>query len=181
MVLSMIERYGLVIQPNCVIRTGSTIPGFEMHRGSRRQTEDEAWAELLKNSKECGDCLLVTAGLNDNKYSVINSNGKRIYGHRLAFKRYKGFLPKLVRHSCDTPNCIAEAHLLEGTHKLNMEDKVERNRQARGSRSGRACLNEEQVRYIRNSELESWRLADRLGVSRGTINAIRARRIWKHI
>lgn len=50
-----------------------------------------------------------------------------------------------------------------------------------GERNGRARLTERDVREIRKKELPIAAQATRFGVSRGTIEAIRGRRIWRHL
>jgi hypothetical protein len=51
--------------------------------------------------------------------------------HRLSFEYYKhsekvpGFV---VRHTCDVRHCWNPAHLIEGTHKQNTQDMIQRGR-----------------------------------------------------
>jgi hypothetical protein len=53
--------------------------------------------------------------------------------------------------------------------------------ESRGRRNGRAHLTEDQVREIRRKAEPIKVQAARYGVNRGTIEAIRARRIWAHV
>lgn len=50
--------------------------------------------------------------------------------HRLAYEAWVGPIPEgmLIRHTCDTPLCINPDHLIPGTHRDNMQDRLERGR-----------------------------------------------------
>lgn len=75
------------------------------------------------------DCLEWTRALNTDGYprAVVNGNynGKV---HRRVFELVNGYLPEVVRHSCDNPVCINPDHLLAGTHIDNVKDRVDRKR-----------------------------------------------------
>jgi hypothetical protein len=61
-------------------------------------------------------------------YAQTYHDGKVWYVHRLEFLRHHGYLPKVVRHSCDNPGCWEITHLLGGTYKDNSQDMVNRGR-----------------------------------------------------
>lgn len=104
--------------------------------------------------------------------------------HRVAYELAVGPIPVglLVRHTCDNPPCCNPAHLELGTNADNASDRDTRGRlgERRGEANGNARLNEQQVREIR-AAAASRGLAAVYGVSPVTIQAIRARRIWKHV
>jgi hypothetical protein len=85
----------------------------------------------------------------------LTVDGKRFTTtkHRKVFYETTGELPEVVRHTCDNPRCINPNHLVGGTHKDNMRDKVERNRQSRISYPGESnphCkLTDEECAHIR--------------------------------
>ena len=84
---------------------------------------------------------------------------------------------KLVRHTCDNPRCINGQHLLLGSHADNMQDVVDRDRQAI-----KPALTMEQAREIRRVYVPGTRwapsptgqnqLAIQYGVTQGTIQQI---------
>lgn len=77
------------------------------------------------------------------KYNLIAS--------RVAYELKNGLIPEglLVCHKCDNPICVNPSHLFLGTQQDNMDDKVSKNRQARGETNGRSKLNWEVVNEIR--------------------------------
>lgn len=79
-------------------------------------------------------------GYGDIQYK--NSEGKKRHylAHRLAYEVYNDVnltSEQLILHSCDVPNCINPRHLKVGTHQDNVQDKVNKNRQAKGENNGR--------------------------------------------
>jgi hypothetical protein len=51
-------------------------------------------------------------------------------------------------HSCDTPSCVNEDHLFEGTPQDNCDDMVSKRRSAWGERHSQARLTNHQVTEI---------------------------------
>ena len=78
------------------------------------------------------NCFEWLGALNTDGYprAVVdgNSNAKL---HRVVFELAKGFLPEVVRHSCDNPKCLNPNHLLAGTARQNTLDRHERGRNAK--------------------------------------------------
>ena len=73
--------------------------------------------------------------------------------HRVVYclhnkKKLKDIEGLSVRHNCDNPRCINPDHLVLGTHKENMEDKVARGRTPKVVPK-RQSLTDEQIAYIR--------------------------------
>jgi hypothetical protein len=99
---------------------------------------------------------------------------------RYLYEVENGRLPQniVVRHTCDNRYCVNLDHLVPGTNLDNVRDMVERNRQARGSRSSHSKLDEDQVREIRRSELSKRKIAKVYGVSANAIKMIRQGRSW---
>lgn len=87
-------------------------------------------------------------------------------------------------HHCDVPMCANPAHLYWGTVQDNSDDRVNRDRQARGVRNWNARLTEDDVRAIRRLASEGTsrqELARRFGVTDVNIGFIVRRRSWKHV
>ena len=76
-------------------------------------------------------------GVRDNRFSYIIHND---------FKEIENGL--LVCHKCDNPGCINPNHLFLGTNQDNETDKVNKNRQAMGSKNGNSNLIEDEVDQI---------------------------------
>lgn len=73
--------------------------------------------------------------------------------HRKVFFERWGFLPEVVRHTCDNPRCIEITHLRAGTQVDNMADMRERGRAGDcrnfGTSNGRTVLTDSDVQSIR--------------------------------
>jgi len=114
----------------------------------------------------------------------VKGNVKRI--HRVTFERHHGYLPPVVRHTCDNPACYNIDHLLPGTQADNVADCVQRNRQGRasGERNHHAKLTENNVREIkyRLAAGETCaELARQYDIHQNTISDIKTGRSWKHL
>jgi HNH endonuclease len=68
--------------------------------------------------------------------------------HRQVFFETNGFLPQVVRHTCDNPRCVNPAHLIAGTYSDNMQDRADRGRSPKTQPSKRR-LTWEQAQQIR--------------------------------
>lgn len=98
-------------------------------------------------STDTDKCILYPGATNALGYSLQNYGGQTL-AHRATYLYKHGYLPKLLRHSCDTPRCINPKHLLPGTDQDNMNDMVSRNRQCRGDARA-TILTAQDVRDIR--------------------------------
>lgn len=85
------------------------------------------------------DLCILYKSLDTTGYPVYNSKNKglrkRIAMHRLSYEIMHNTIltpAKIVCHTCDTPACINPKHLFMGTPKDNSDDKVRKNRQAKG-------------------------------------------------
>jgi hypothetical protein len=89
---------------------------------------------MKKVSKQPNGCWLWT-GANNYKYGHFTLNNE-IYAHRSSFILHGNEIPKgmLVLHKCDVPLCVNPNHLFLGNHAENMQDKVQKNRQSRGTK-----------------------------------------------
>lgn len=132
-------------------------------------------------------CWEWTGGRNKG-YGVIAVHGSKVrIAHDVAWEVHYGrALPKgrLVRHSCDNPPCVNPAHLLLGTHADNSDDKVERNRQAKGSGHGIAKLTEADIPVIRQMYRGGFPqriIAGRFLVTQGAISQVISGKTWSHV
>jgi len=101
--------------------------------------------------------------------------------HRASYQSYIGEIPEglNVLHRCDVPSCINPDHLFLGTTQDNVDDKVNKNRQSKGSGHGRSKLTNDQVLAIRTDIRPHKDIAKDYGLSRKYVNDIKSRRYWK--
>lgn len=138
------------------------------------------------------ECILSFKNHSHNGYPRVSVKGKMKKLHRVVYCEAKGIPLSaidglLVRHTCDTPNCVEPTHLVLGTTNDNMQDKVKRGRQAKGEDFRSAKLDAEKVKYIRKHTIKGSRefglgaMARRFGVSVPTISYVVMGTTWKHI
>jgi len=93
-------------------------------------------------------CILWPGSLNALGYGTLQMDSETWLAHRAAYYVRYGEVPALLRHTCDTPNCINPTHLIAGSSQDNMDDMVQRGRQCKGD--ARATkLTSKDVAYIR--------------------------------
>lgn len=134
-------------------------------------------------------CWIYTKGISTGGYGNLKVGTKLRPAHRFSYELFKGAIPKglIVCHKCDNPCCVNPEHLFVGTHKDNNDDKMSKGRGAYkvGSAHAMAKLSEQEVIEIRtilaNSNVSMPKLAIQYNVSYSTIQAIKQRRIWKHL
>lgn len=114
-----------------------------------------------------------------------------MFAHRLAYEFWScATIPAglLVCHECDNRMCCNPAHLWLGTNDDNMADVVAKGR-SRGGNGGNghsfpgelhpsAKLTEAKVLTIFGSRMGTQYLATQYGVTRRTIQKIKARKSW---
>lgn len=145
-------------------------------------TEERFWSKVNKTDT----CWLWTASCFDGGYGSFSVNSNNIGAHRYSYTLHKGEIAEglCVRHTCDEPHCVNPDHLELGTQQENMNDKIQRNRQAKGIKNGRAKLTEDDVREIkifRGFGFEYDELGKMYGVCGTTIGRIITVKYWSHI
>jgi len=121
-------------------------------------------------------------------YGFIKVNKVNIRAHRFSYELHYGkFDNNLhVLHKCDNRLCVCPDHLFLGTNKDNVDDKVFKDRQAKGSENGNSILSENDVLEIK--ELLKYKyygyirnMMKKYNVSERCILDIKTGRTWKHI
>jgi hypothetical protein len=120
------------------------------------------------------------------KYGGMKILGKSKYVHRLAYEEFVMPIPKgmFVCHLCDNPICCNPDHLFLGTNKDNMDDKVAKGRQQRGSKQVLSKLKENDVVKIVEmlmSGLSQTSVAAVFGISKSVVSSISTGRAWRHV
>lgn len=136
-------------------------------------------------------CWIWIGNKRPNGYGTIQEGGKgssTLSAHRLSYKIHKGDIPEglVIMHSCDNPSCVNPDHLSVGTYKENTADMIAKGRKLTvaplGTSNGKAKLNDELVRYIRQNLHKSHAsLARELNLSTNCIRGVKIGRTWSHV
>jgi hypothetical protein len=166
-----------------------------------RKTEELARL-LSKTTEDARGCWLWGGSLNTDGYGFVRWEGRTQKVHRLAYRLWCGPIPPglFVCHHCDVPRCTNPRHLFLGTPGDNMRDMVRKGRARsqitsaqdhwknghapRGSMSGGAKLNDEQVIEImakRENGATTRQLADAYGLEITAIQRLVRGKTWSHL
>lgn len=145
-----------------------------------------------------GDCIVYAGYRNHDGYGKLCRGNRVHFAHRYTYQGLYGEIPcgMKVLHRCDNPPCCNPHHLFLGTQLDNIRDMIGKGRARRPDQRGRegmkgeanpkAKLTNRQVVWIRQkysskrgSPYGSSRLAERFGVSRGTILAVIQGKTWR--
>ena len=154
---------------------------IEMRGAEMRKTVSERFFSKVKQVEsgchEWQGCIM------PNGYGQFRYEGRTEYAHRVAYILAFGPIPAgaFILHSCDNRKCVNPEHIWAGTFDENMQDMVNKGRQAAGMRNHHAKLRPEQVIAIR-SEIGTHReIGERYGVTQSLISMIRSGRIWRTV
>ena len=152
----------------------------------RESPEDRFWPKVKMTS----GCWEWQAGTADG-YGMFSVHGVLGRAHRFAWECFNGPIPQgmQVLHHCDNRRCVRPLHLFLGTIQDNMRDRDEKQRNARGSQSGRTSLTDEQVLAIRalnpSGRRARWgearAVAQHWNIDRQTLTDIWHRHTWRHL
>lgn len=158
--------------------------------------EARFWSKVQKLS-DPNECWVWTGSLDKDMYGQFDlfEEGikRKIKAHIYSWELHSGRkVPTrsgaslaVVCHKCDKTYCVNPYHLSLGSIQDNIDDKVIKGRQARGTNHHSNKLTEYQVREIREIYLQSKmtqnKIAEMYGVSQSTIGEIVRGTIWKHI
>lgn len=163
-------------------------PLVSKHRYHKGLTvEQRFWAYVTKR-RGPGACWEWTGMTSTAGYGFLHVRpGERVMAHRFSYELHVRPIPRglEVCHTCDNPPCVNPRHLFCGTHKKNMHDMIAKGRDykrgMKGETNHEARLTEDIVRAIRVSGERAWQAAERYGVSKSLIHAVRQRRLWAHV
>jgi hypothetical protein len=154
---------------------------------SGRGTERDRQRFLDKIDVAPNGCWLWTGSLVWG-YGQLYFDGRPQKAHRVAWTLIRGTIPAglFVLHKCDVTACVNPDHLFLGDAYDNHRDMTRKGRArvATGSRHGNARLTEARVQAVRlllADGIGVAPIARCLGVSIGTIMAVRDGRSWQHV
>jgi transposase len=86
------------------------------------QRFNEKWTE------DVNGCHIWNACTDKDGYGLFKMSDKAMRAHRVSYQLHKEEIPKgqTVRHICDNTKCVNPDHLILGTQKQNVQDKIER-------------------------------------------------------
>jgi hypothetical protein len=139
------------------------------------------WSKVKKTDT----CWLWEGYLDKGGYGSFKFEEKTVRAHRYSYLIHFGNLDKnlVVMHICDNPSCVRPEHLILSTQKENINDKVFKDRQAKGSTVGTSKLSESEVKEIKSliSTLSYAKIAKIYNVDRSLIYLIAKGKSWKHV
>ena len=109
-------------------------------------------------------------------YALVKRDGKMRLYHRVVYVRHHGIAyadidGQVIRHSCDNPRCINPEHLLVGSRADNVQDKVDRGREAR--KISKSTVEQIRREYVpRSKHANQYVLAAKYGVAQSRISQI---------
>ena len=172
------------------------VPGFSKYEASNRGRV-RSIDRLIENTTSKGTpytmwrrgTILKPGNVQGYKRVVLCKHGKEYgkYVHQIIARTFHGKAPAGktdVMHLDDDKTNNRPRNLQWGTRKENMEDRNSKERQARGSGSGKAVLTEKEVlKIVRllNSGVSRKEVRDMFGVGTSTIRGIVIGRTWGHI
>lgn len=132
------------------------------------------------------DCIIFKGYKNPKGYGSMRYKGKTWRAHRAVWDKERGEIPKgmHVCHKCDNPSCVNIKHLFLGTNNDNMQDKINKGRQTKGTDTYSAKLNENAVRKIRKLSMFKFSnkdIAFLYDVNQSTVCRIVNNLIWRHV
>jgi hypothetical protein len=136
-----------------------------------------------------GQCWVWTGGTDRSGYGKFKVGYQSIRAHRWAYEEFVGRIPDglCVLHRCDNSACIRPEHLFLGNNLENIQDKVDKDRQAKGEVFRSSKLTDDDVREIRrryrrySRVCNSFTLAREFGVDPVTIQYITTGKGWNHV
>jgi len=129
-------------------------------------------------------CLRWRAGHFASGHGNFYYRGKYVNAARIAYMIFRGPVTDglHVLHNCDVPDCMNPLHLYLGTNDENIRDRQLRNRQARGTRNGRAKLTIAKIvraRFLYDKGMSYRQLGNKFGVNANTIRLALLGRTWR--
>lgn len=152
--------------------------------GTRIPYQERFWLYVQKTET----CWLWTGASLTAGYGVLGVSGRstaNTLAHHVSWEIHHGAIPEAMQilHTCDNPPCVNPAHLFLGTDQENSDDKLSKQRQARGETQGNSKLTPTLVYEIRSlkGHMTPTLTAKKYKISKVTVWRIWQRLIWGHL
>lgn len=148
---------------------------------------------FAKTASASTGCMVWTGCVQRNGYGAFKICGTKIDAHVASWRISQNGLPvpigKLIMHSCDMRCCVNPDHLVLGTVSENMLHAHQNGNgdifTLKGEECYQAVLTEDVVGQIRELHVPrrfgATRIAKRLGLKRGCVDAVLRNRTWRHL
>ncbi len=138
---------------------------------------------ILRHSDPMTDngCWVWKGAVSNSGYGLCGSEQKKTASaHRVSYEAFNGKIPEgmIVAHTCDNRLCVNPSHLWIATHAENSADMVKKKRSVCGEKVGNSKLKEEQIKFIRESNLSHRKLGAMFNVSHANIGYIKRGVTW---
>jgi hypothetical protein len=147
----------------------------------------ERFFKFVEKTDKCWNWVGNKRG-NYGGFSIGARTAGTVLAHRFSWELHNNkTIPSkmVVMHSCDNPLCVNPAHLSIGTHMNNTHDMLRKGRHTYiahvGNKNGKAIINADIVKQIRESNLSNAELGRQFNVSPNCIRGVRTGRTWSHI
>lgn len=174
-----IAVHGTPIPNGCIANRSYTMP----RKYTPQERIDAFWNKVNKDgaihpyNPELGKCWEWIGAHHRQGYGSFGIDGKTLLAHRVSWLyTYGKLLDDLcILHSCDNTNCVRPSHLFIGTQLINVQDKVNKGRQAKitGEKHPSCTISDVQVEAIRQRYAEGGatykEIAKEFGISFSTV------------
>jgi hypothetical protein len=142
------------------------------------------WSRVEKRGED--ECWKWLGSFDKDGYGQMRNGVLRIQdrAHKFSARLHFGEIPKgmCVCHACDNRWCSNPKHLFFGSALDNQNDKVAKNRHAKGEQQGHSKLTEVMIAEIRSRANESYRtLCNEFDLVPSTVYRIWHNQSWKHV
>lgn len=162
---------------------------------NEKTMEERFWAKVDKSAGPVA-CWEWRGSKKRGGYGTLWVDNHCRAAHRISWEMAHGAIPPApgyhgtcVCHHCDNPSCVNPSHLFLGTSLDNSADRVRKGRAVAPCRGkwkyGKSKLSASDVQEIREAHAHrtasNCLLAERYGVTPGTIGHVVRRLTWRHL
>jgi hypothetical protein len=157
----------------------------DLIKQAKKTLDDKIKERFWAKVKKTPTCYWWNGAKSSGGYGILTINNKNYAAHKLAWEWANNKkVPKgmVLLHSCDNRSCVNSDHLTPGTQQANVDDRVGKDRSAKGKDNGRARLDKadvKKIRQLREQGMSEGSIAKLYGVGRSTISHIVHNRTWQ--